>query len=251
MLNADYRIPVGKASINRCGKGLVLEGQIGFGKRTKFYLLGGYATQGKLSSGKFTQGFADDFNQNLNTANLAGRDSAGLEIFSDDMYGMRGWAFPLPPYHEGYHEGIFYFGLTIALPKKLPVLKIYHGVVRGTGTSESPAIVYSPCAEGYTNDGANHFTRRPLNWGATLTFRDPFFFIKNEKISDFSELFTISFYYEARDFSKAKYFFRDGCAQESSVLYFRDFTSVEFMNKYKNEIQFGFRIGMMIDDENL
>jgi hypothetical protein len=250
LLNADYRIPVSKASINRCGKGLMLEAQIGFGKQTKFYLLGGFVTQGKLSNGKFTSEFAEDYNHDLNTGSTSGRDSAGLVIFGDDMNRMHGWAFPLPSYHEGYHESIFYFGLTIALPKKLPVLKFYHGVVRGTGSSDSPSIIYSPCAEGYTNDGANHFTSRPLTWGASVTFRHPLFWIKSVS-NTYLDFLTLSFYYEARDFSRTKYQFRDGCSMDSAKLYLRDFTSAAFIGKYKNEIQFGFRIGIMISEEDM
>lgn len=250
LLNADYRIPVSKASINRCGKGLMLEAQIGFGKQTRFYLLGGFVTQGKLSNGKFTREFAEDYNQNLNASSVSGRDSLGLVLFGEDLNRMHGWAFPLPYSHEGYHESIFYFGLTIALPKKLPVLKLYHGVVRGTGLSDSLSGISSACSEGYINDGAHHFTSRPLTWGASLTFRKPVFWLKSSSKS-FLDLLTLSFYYESRDFSRTKYYLRDACSQESSKMYLRDFLPAEFTGKYKNEIQFGFRIGIMISEEDM
>jgi hypothetical protein len=248
----NYRVPVNKNKINNSGEGLGAELNIGFVHESILSIYGGWAFQGKFWPSKFNSEFATDYANDLQLNGRAGIDSAGLTVLKEDMRTMHSIA---PPffYHDGFHESSFYFGICFKSPnKKIPMVKIYHGVNRGVGTSESATIVYSPCASGgYTNDGANHFFMRPLVWGVNVCFRNPFWFLNVVKKDNFENLknATLSFYYEENDFSQTRYFFINGCAQQSSKMKLADFMTADFNQKYKYDVRFGFKIGFLIIDE--
>lgn len=242
----DYRVPVNKSIVNKAGHGLTVELNIGLDKKKNISVYGGWAFAGKLWDGKFNEQFASDFDNSLEFNGSTGIDSSALAMVKNDFHTMHGAAIPLPYIHDGYHEFSFYFGICF-MPKnnKIPILKIYHGITRGVGTSPSNWTQTVSCPNG-TNDGANYYFKRPLVWGANLCFRNPLRFLSVTKQHDYLQKITLSIYYELNDFSKSTLYYISYCGDHSGKIKLADFTSADFTSKYKTDVRFGFKIGFLI-----
>ncbi len=234
----DYRLPVNDNRINSSNHGINVELSLSvskfFSKNDWVSIFGGWGCKDRLWLTEFNSKFAQDYDVHSNTAGFNGIEASGLSRLQADFHSLKQREIPLPSYHSGFHEMNLYYGLIITPPNpKLPVLKIYTGYTKTVGG------VDRVCTEG--GEFAFHRIKRPLTFGVNLCQRDV---LRLLGLAD-EGFISISLYYELSNFSQATYQYYDGCDQTRKIP-FSEMVDDEFLAKYKNDIRFGFKVGVWL-----
>jgi len=233
---AGYKMPVNKNIVLNSGHGLYFEGGINPGKLISkqltigFYI--GWAWKDGLWSTSFNNNFKTDYSSSINKeAGFSSIDSAVIAS-SAVLLNTKGRSVTMPGCEmNSFHNYSLYYGVILKFPYKyIPAVKLY------LGTTHSH---YQGSGNIVTNQkDFNIFQLRRAMYGCELII---FKGLQKEKSKSFA---AVSFYFESANFYNSTLYFTDGT--QTSNIPLKKFMSSSFLEKYKNENCWGFKISYNI-----
>ena len=242
LLTAGYRIPVNSSKINNSGHGIYLEGGINAGylisKQNVIGLYAGWGFMDKLWNTSFNQNFSNDYSASVKKENNFSKTDSIIINSSVELFKTKKGTSDIAPgcQMNSFNNYSLYFGIVIKLPYKyLPTLKLYKGTMRSYHKGEENVLD--------NNSDYSIFELRRNMYGCELMILNLDQILHSSKIkktTNKNRSAGLSIYYENYDFYNSNLYYYDGISK--TTLSLKEFISSEFLNKYRNEFNAGFKL---------
>jgi hypothetical protein len=237
LFTAGYKVPVNKSIILNSGYGLYFEGGINPGKYiSKKIIIGlyvGWAWRDGLWSTSFNNNFASGFSSSINKeAGLSSLDSSVVSVSSGLFSNTKGRSVNMPGCEmNSFHNYSLYYGLMFKLPFKYsPVLKVYMGTTHSH--YQGPGNIITK------EKDYNIFQLRRAMYGCELIV------FRGLQKSKSKSTGTLSVYFENCNFYNSSLYFTDG--NQNTNIPLKKFISASFLQKYRNEVAWGFKLSLAV-----
>jgi hypothetical protein len=245
LFTAGYRMPVNKASVLNSGHGVYLEAGINPGhlisKKLIIGLYAGWAWKDKLWSTSFNNAFIEDYRSSINSeSHFSSLDSTVINASANVFASKSGRSLTLPGCEmQSFHNYSFYYGAMLRLPYKyIPTVKLYMGITGSYILGSGDLITKQ-------NDYSVFQLKRALYGCEVILFRGFQAASKsNTKFPVHKNICSFSVYYETYDFYNSSLYFFDG--EQRTNIPLKRFLSSSFLQKYKNENAWGFKVSFAI-----
>jgi hypothetical protein len=240
LFTAGYRVPIGRSPVINSGHGIYLEAGINPARLiTKKMIAGvfvGLAWKDNLWNTSFNKEFTRDYTTAIDReAPLNTLDSAVVTGSGSLFAEKKGTSVTMPGCEmNSFHNYSLYYGAIVKLPfKHIPFLKLYKGTTRTH--YQGPGDLITKQKE------YNILQLRRAMYGCEVLFVNPLaIFYHKRNVPKYLQKTGISIYYEYCNFYESQLYFDDG--EQKTTVRLKNFSSQGFLNKYRNEHQYGCKI---------
>ena len=192
----------------------------------------------KLWNTSFNQNFSNDYSASVKKESNFSKTDSIIINSSIELFKTKKGTSDIAPgcQMNSFNNYSLYFGIVIKLPYKyLPTLKLYKGTMRSYYKGEGNVLS--------NNSDYSIFEMRRNMYGCELMILNLDQIIQSSKVkkrANNNRSAGLSIYYENYDFYNSNLYYYDGITK--TTLSLKKFTSSEFLNKYKNEFNAGFKL---------